>query len=69
MRHLLCSAVSSSPMWIAHFRFFYDAIPIRNIDLIYGLPNQTEASLRESISYVVSRGANGCICIRSTCDR
>lgn len=37
---------------------FYDAIPIRNIDLIYGLPNQTEASLRESISYVVSRGAN-----------
>lgn len=35
-----------------------DAVPIRNVDLIYGLPGQTEQTLSASIDHVVDRGAN-----------
>lgn len=35
-----------------------DAVPIRNVDLIYGLPGQTEASLCASIDRVLADGAN-----------
>ncbi len=34
------------------------AVPIRNVDLIYGLPGQTAPSLRRSIDHVLSQGAN-----------
>ncbi len=35
-----------------------DAVPVRNIDLIYGLPGQTAQTLRASIDHVVAGGAN-----------
>jgi oxygen-independent coproporphyrinogen-3 oxidase len=35
-----------------------DAIAVRNVDLIYGLPGQTEATLCASIDRVVGEGAN-----------
>jgi oxygen-independent coproporphyrinogen-3 oxidase len=35
-----------------------EAIPVRNVDLIYGLPGQTAATLVESIERVVGFGAN-----------
>jgi len=34
------------------------AVAIRNVDLMYGLPGQTEATLRRSIDHVRERGAN-----------
>ncbi len=33
-------------------------IPVRNVDLIYGLPHQTDATLRASIDRVLELGAN-----------
>lgn len=39
-------------------RMLKTAAPIRNVDLIYGLPEQTEQTLRESIDRVVEWGAN-----------
>ena len=35
-----------------------DAVPIRNVDLIYGLPGQSAASFRRSIDHVRGLGAN-----------
>lgn len=35
-----------------------DTVPIRNVDLIYGLPGQTAATLRASIDRVIADGAN-----------
>lgn len=35
-----------------------DAVPVRNVDLIYGLPGQTESTLCASIDQVVAMGAN-----------
>ncbi len=35
-----------------------DVIPVRNVDLIYGLPGQTDESLRASIDSVLELGAN-----------
>ena len=35
-----------------------DAVPVRNVDLIYGLPGQTEATFVSSIDRVIALGAN-----------
>lgn len=35
-----------------------DRVPVRNVDLIYGLPGQTPDSLRRSIDAIVALGAN-----------
>lgn len=39
-------------------RSLADAVAVRNVDLIYGLPGQTSETLRHSIDEVVARGAN-----------
>jgi oxygen-independent coproporphyrinogen-3 oxidase len=39
-------------------RSLVDVVPTRNVDLIYGLPGQTDASLRASIDAILELGAN-----------
>ncbi|MFO0623034.1 MAG: STM4012 family radical SAM protein [Polyangia bacterium] len=47
------------PAHVEHaLRILATAAPIRNVDLIYGLPGQTAQSLQESIDRVVELGAN-----------
>ena len=39
-------------------RWLGDAVPVRNVDLIYGLPGQTPETLCASIDRVIALGAN-----------
>lgn len=47
------------PATVEHaLRILSTAAPVRNVDLIYGLPGQTQQTLQESIDRVVALGAN-----------